>query len=111
MRYGLPAWWRRWGSPGPCQGSLPPWTATAGAPWVALAKDPLLVGSAVAGPQDHFSTVGGSGPEHVQAQSGQRAGDGAVCVQVPLLFGPAVAGPDDHRRAVGGAVLLGVQAS
>src|SRR5690606_41416506 len=76
----------------------------------ASAELPALVGTAVAGPQDHRGAVGGGGALHVQAQARLEAGDGAVGVEFPALVGAAVAFPQDRRGAVAHAVVLGVKA-
>ena len=70
---------------------------------------PLLVGLAVAGPQDDLRAVGGGGAGGVQAQPGLHTGDRAVGVDVPLLVGLTVAVPDDHLGAVGTTLAVRVQ--
>src|SRR3954471_10720726 len=71
---------------------------------------PLLVGSAVAGPEDDLCAVGGGGPGGIAAQPGLHSGDRAVGVDVPLLVGLTVAVPDDDRGTVGGSPGRGVEA-
>src|SRR5437762_12026301 len=71
---------------------------------------PLLVGAAVAGPQDDLRAVRGAGAVGVHTQPGLHAGDRAVGVDVPLLVRLAVAVPDDDSGAVGRALAVGVQA-
>src|SRR5690242_7031203 len=76
----------------------------------SVAQAPLLVGAAVAGPEDDLRAVGRTGGVGVQAESGLHTGDGAVGVDVPLLVGLSVAVPDDDGGAVGGAPVAGVEA-
>src|SRR6266540_3331648 len=80
-------------------------------PMSALAAQaPLLVGAAVAGPENDLRAVGGAGTVGVQAQPGLFTRDSAVGVDVPLLVGLAVAVPDHHGGAVAGSPAVGVQA-
>src|ERR1051326_8152421 len=92
------------GDRGPGSGSPGP------RPLPLAVQGPLLVGLAVAGPENDLRTVRGTGPVGVHAQSRLDTGDGAVGVHVPLLVGLAVAVPDDYRRAVGRTLTVGVQA-
>src|SRR4051812_45126653 len=73
------------------------------------AQAPLLVGAAVARPEDDLRAVGGAGAVGVEAEPGLHAGDSAVGVDVPLLVGLSVAVPDDHLGADGGAASVGVE--
>src|SRR3954452_17481194 len=66
----------------------PPWCESVAA---STCEAPLLVGAAVAGPNDDLRAVGGALAVGVQALARLCPGDGAVGVDVPLLAALTVA--------------------
>src|SRR6266576_4887316 len=70
--------------------------------WARLGQGPVLVGAAVAGPQDELRPVRGVGAGVVEALAGGGV-DQLPALGLPLLVGAAVAGPQLDEGAVSGS--------
>jgi hypothetical protein len=75
-----------------------------------LIASPLLIGTAVAGPDLDSSAVGGASAGDIETEAGLATNDGAIGVEGPLLIGTSVAVPDFHTRARSGGVIGYVEA-